>query len=247
LTTSSITVKCSSVMGLPLRRNLILCEYTFQQCSGTLTILLLFNRSVSLSPTNAQGSILILPDGATREDLRSTRRFHSYIRKWAPYWYQDLDISNGSLFLVTGCDKTSDWAVATFPDYPRDGRSELHYTWRPGNESGWDTRENVVSDRYIIARAKVFGQDEGARNQCVFLRSMRISLGEALWSSAVPSNGRLAGSHAMVTYKVPALTHFAGVAVRKIQELLSSASVDVSERLRACHKVGTSSTRQISH
>ena len=195
---------------------------------------------MSLPPTKTQGSILILPNGATREDLRSTERFHAYIRKWAPYWYQDLDISNGALFLVTGCDMASDWAVATFPDDPRDGRSELHYTWQPNNESRWDALENASTDCFIVAHEAMYRQNDGVRNQCIFLRSMRISLGEALWSSAVPYNGRLVGSHATVICKVPALTNFASTAVRKIQELVSPPSVDVQEELRRYRKVSTS-------
>jgi hypothetical protein len=162
-----------------------------------------------------------------REDLVSTRRFHDYVRKWAPYWYQDQNISNGSLFLVTGCDKTSDWALATFPEEPARRESELCYRWQPNNESGWVTSINATTNSPR--------SPSETRNQCVFVRSMRISLGGALWYSAVPDNSWLEGTHSIVLYKSPTLNYLTNVTWNRLR--LAVSPVNVREKLRACHKV----------
>lgn len=182
-----------------------------------------------------EGSILVLPDGASREDLISTQRFHGYLRQWAPYWYQDRDISNGALFVVTGCDKASDWAIATFPADSHTQPVELIYQWRPNAKSDWDICSNASTRTYFPAFAGLADQNRGERNQCIFIRSMRISLGEALWSSAVPHNGTLSGSHTTLPYKNPTMSYLAKEIVSTLQQFISP--IDLEEKLQACHKV----------
>lgn len=65
-----------------------------------------------------RGAVLVLKQWATREDLSNTRRFRDYIRQHVDSWYEfaerhDFTFPNRrSIFMVRGCDKTSEWALA---------------------------------------------------------------------------------------------------------------------------------------
>lgn len=110
----------------------------------------------SLDPTR-EGGILVLPHGASREDLIHTERIHEYAKRNAPYWYQDVNgyggivHTNGSLFLVTGCDKTTgnDWTLASFPYYPgAKGHFDLQYNWQPDYISPWIDHDTARTSYY---------------------------------------------------------------------------------------------------
>ena len=66
------------------------------------------------------GAILMLPEGGIRKDYQSIRRFQEYARRNAASWYQFAGLTlgrpaeNGSLCLVTGCDKSPAWGVASY-------------------------------------------------------------------------------------------------------------------------------------
>ncbi|KAF8972485.1 hypothetical protein BDZ97DRAFT_2070445 [Flammula alnicola] len=72
-----------------------------------------------------EGAILILPTGATREELIDPSRIYPYVKEHAASWYQWLNgdsgeiaetpISNGTLWVITGVDRVDSWAMATFP------------------------------------------------------------------------------------------------------------------------------------
>ncbi|KAF8902779.1 hypothetical protein CPB84DRAFT_1644851, partial [Gymnopilus junonius] len=75
---------------------------------------------VSMQSTAREGALLFFPEGGSREDLISTSRLTDYVKKHALNWYQYMcqhgrmsasTIPNGSLFLVTGCDKAKSWST----------------------------------------------------------------------------------------------------------------------------------------
>ncbi|KAJ6620052.1 hypothetical protein B0H10DRAFT_1792414 [Mycena sp. CBHHK59/15] len=80
-----------------------------------------------LAPVTVGGSIvfkihskecamLVLPGGATRERLLPVEKFRAHVVKHAQQWYifaRDRLPSESSLFVVTGCDKTASWGIAT--------------------------------------------------------------------------------------------------------------------------------------
>ena len=69
--------------------------------------------------TTAEGALLLLPDGASKEDLRDTGTFLDQALKHGITWYEYANIirrrraENGSLYLVTGCDKATSWGIAS--------------------------------------------------------------------------------------------------------------------------------------
>ncbi|KAF8216834.1 hypothetical protein K438DRAFT_1535685, partial [Mycena galopus ATCC 62051] len=68
--------------------------------------------SVTFNFQSKEGAILVLPHGASRLDLLPLETFRAHVRKYSTPWYsfaRDFLPSTGSLFVVTGCDKTASW------------------------------------------------------------------------------------------------------------------------------------------
>ena len=74
----------------------------------------------SLSFTNEKGAALILPSEACREDTMNRKFFKDHMLKPYREWYTfaltecHRDIELCDLILVTGCDLTRQWAMATY-------------------------------------------------------------------------------------------------------------------------------------
>lgn len=68
-----------------------------------------------LTCSATDGAVLILPDGACCEDLRDKKVFYDQAMEHGISWYEYANIThrcmaeNGSLYLVTGTDKTTSW------------------------------------------------------------------------------------------------------------------------------------------
>ncbi|EEB90508.1 hypothetical protein MPER_11276 [Moniliophthora perniciosa FA553] len=66
------------------------------------------------------GAVLMLPEGASRTDCAELAAFREYAERNAQHWYQYVsgarrrDVENGSIYLVTGFDKTNAWETALF-------------------------------------------------------------------------------------------------------------------------------------
>ena len=64
-------------------------------------------------------AFLFLPDGATGEDYRKCETIRSYSMANAMSWYHFVhtvlkyEVTNDSLYVVTGCDKSSSWRITT--------------------------------------------------------------------------------------------------------------------------------------
>ncbi|KAJ7141083.1 hypothetical protein C8R44DRAFT_560981, partial [Mycena epipterygia] len=68
--------------------------------------------SVTFNIRSKECAILVLPDGASRERLLPVQKFRAHVCRHAQQWYtftQDRLPPNGSLFVVTGCDKAASW------------------------------------------------------------------------------------------------------------------------------------------
>ncbi|KAK0489408.1 hypothetical protein IW261DRAFT_413233 [Armillaria novae-zelandiae] len=139
------------------------------------------------SCSREKGAILVLPDGGARYDALNLSQFRSYAARNAHAWYQFANIvcgreaANGSLYLVTGCDKTCSWGAASFFN-PADTRSfslkflvggvaegniKLGYSWKSAPSA--DVRAYPDD-------ALTYFVDSLRPNQCVFLRGFGISI-----------------------------------------------------------------------
>ncbi|KAK0453008.1 uncharacterized protein EV420DRAFT_635871 [Desarmillaria tabescens] len=138
---------------------------------------------LTFSCSSTQGAALVLPDGAVRYDVNQSAqaKLHKYAKKYAQYWYQYLngeqgrEMRNGSLYLVTGCDKSHSWEAVCF--HP-------------------PTHSSVSSPFSIVGAAEVGGtishewmfqtgpsrrnhrKDTMDPNQAIFLRGYSISVPE---------------------------------------------------------------------
>jgi hypothetical protein len=164
--------------------------------------------------STSDGAILHLPCGASRLTC-SADSFRSQAIKHAHSWYkfanvqQRRRISDGSLYLITGTDKTNAWMVGAFSGAPPGNQVSLglrlagaveettfyDYSWvsapapehrtgprsRRVNPSQTDLADTFRDDQIFLEDAP------DGQNQCVFLRGYRImlnrtesALGEAL-------------------------------------------------------------------
>jgi hypothetical protein len=75
-----------------------------------------------------------LPDGGCREDLRDKGCFLKQATKHGLSWYEYANVTrqrlakNGSLYLVTGCDKTDSWAIASCSNSSTEDEVSLKFT-----------------------------------------------------------------------------------------------------------------------
>ncbi|KAK0500195.1 hypothetical protein EDD18DRAFT_818728 [Armillaria luteobubalina] len=141
------------------------------------------------STSKAEAAILMLPDGGIRYDTRHRSLFKQYAAENALSWYiyvNSLDhlareAPNGSLYLVTGCDKARSWmtAAASRPSQSHtisvkfaigpimEGRIALHTSW---------------STPYIDADTRIYPDYPNPMpqrdNQCVFMRGFTITVRE---------------------------------------------------------------------
>ncbi|KAF8196276.1 hypothetical protein K438DRAFT_1934039 [Mycena galopus ATCC 62051] len=137
---------------------------------------------ISAASTSKEAAILLLPEGGSRVDLRSLKKFRDYAVKHAQHWYdfvnRDLEriVGNGDLYLVTGTDKSSSWGVAALENRCEDGRVSLKLkaaqTATAGASCTWEW-ETATS----FARSGPRRPPEEAswgRNQTIFLRGYKV-------------------------------------------------------------------------
>jgi hypothetical protein len=155
--------------------------------------------------SSSDGAILAMPQGAYHEDLKNIRRFREYTLIHAESWYQyangpcGREIGNGELHLVTGCDKTTSWGIATYShlqsELPEDSVSLLRFNPVGSEHQGrYYSHTTYEWDYEGVAEAK-FGPEEDElmdlgvegpgsvppRNQCTFIRSLTPAFGKDDW------------------------------------------------------------------
>ena len=136
-----------------------------------------------------------MPNGAYHEDLLSLEKFLSVKSKDVVEWYRFTigtrrrHIKNGQLRLVTGCDKTSSWGIATYSDLRGPATLSLaadstqppvEYTWNYEGRVTANLKAGPKSEESLDSA----GREEyppDSRNQCTFLRSFTFTLAEDVW------------------------------------------------------------------
>lgn len=138
-----------------------------------------------------EGAILTLPDGVTREDLQGIARFREYAVRNAGNWYKyakgprGRNVENGAIYLVTGCDKSKSWGVASFSGVPASfNLNFVPATAEGGNANITSTWEHTsfASTNSGPTPVEYFDGDR-PRNQCTFIRGFKISLSQGLWAT----------------------------------------------------------------
>jgi hypothetical protein len=135
---------------------------------------------------------LALPDGAYLKKLENLELVREYVVTHAKKWYKYINgprgrgrgIANGSLYLVTGFEKTSSWGMASFHSVRKGFQLALKQTGAP--DSSLKYRWSGVPRN--PAQTKCYDpSDTIDMNQTTFIHGLSISLGTGIW-------GRLFGN-----------------------------------------------------
>ncbi|ESK92092.1 hypothetical protein Moror_10264 [Moniliophthora roreri MCA 2997] len=156
-----------------------------------------FGAGIEVSFAKDSGAVLMPSNGASRVDCSHRAAFRAYARKHAFDWYQFVngelgrEAENGSLYLVTGFDKSDAWETALFnSSYSSQSCSLIFNTGGIADGkmklSQSSLHQSSVSSRCSASNAKM--------NQALFIRGFRVSLrqGPYAWLGRGP---KIASTH----------------------------------------------------
>ncbi|KAF8133077.1 hypothetical protein K438DRAFT_1641830 [Mycena galopus ATCC 62051] len=87
------------------------------------------------------GAVLALPHGARAEKLRNLENVRQYATRHAESWYKYANktrgrgLVNGSLYLVTGCEKARSWGMASFHNVSLPGENGFSLSFKPTTDA----------------------------------------------------------------------------------------------------------------
>ena len=147
-----------------------------------------------------------MPEGAYHEDLRNRKAFKDYATRNAASWYQFVngplgcELGNGELHLVTGCDKTTSWGIASYNNNMQSDRTQdgpvLTFLTVTGDHR-YPLRTTYSWEHDGMAEAKTWpepdfdsGEDASRSswttrlcNQTTFIRSFTIAVSDTIWKN----------------------------------------------------------------
>ena len=155
----------------------------------------------------SEGAILTMPRGARSEDLGNLATFREYAAANVANWYKYVngprgrEAKNGDVRLVVGFDKTTSWGIATFANQthqsscrlkfgPSEGDSASTYTWSE-NSGIADVRAGPDSDEIDELRIDSDPPDIQFENQCLFVRTLNITLADDIWADIHSSSNSI--------------------------------------------------------
>jgi hypothetical protein len=127
-----------------------------------------------------QGAVLALPHGSHLQKLQNLDSVRAYAATHAESWFKYVNGPrgrglDGSLYLVTGSEKTSSWGMASFHSVPE--TFQLTFML-PGGASGYRWRGNPAQRKYHDPSPT----HEPYWNQTTFIHGLSISLGTGVWA-----------------------------------------------------------------
>ncbi|KAJ7739927.1 hypothetical protein B0H16DRAFT_62338 [Mycena metata] len=139
---------------------------------------------IEVSTNSKQTGLLLLPDGASRWDLRQQKVFRDYALKHAQNWYSFVNgdlgrmVGNGDLYLVTGVTKSTSWSVAAVENHSGEGKVSLRLKAAQVGNAGasraweWESASSSVDS----GPRRNAGEELWRDNQTVFLRGFKVAL-----------------------------------------------------------------------
>jgi hypothetical protein len=146
-----------------------------------------------------------MPEGAHSEDLSNFSRLRQYITTHAEEWYKFVngprgrEAQNGDLHVVVGCDKTTSWGMATFANsrLSQETNFRLKFSVLGEQQSQRNAGNKYMWEHSGVAEVRVGpgrGENEELgetdsnrlRNQCLFLRTLNVTLSEKAWEETFP-------------------------------------------------------------
>ncbi|KAF7374605.1 hypothetical protein MSAN_00345100 [Mycena sanguinolenta] len=110
-----------------------------------------------------------------------------YATKHAERWYKHVNeargrgLVNGSLYLVTGCEKAKSWGMASFCGVSLPGQNEFQLSFRPTDSETGRYRWKAPNCRH--KHADLSPVDGTLLNQTTFIHAFAISLSDTIWGS----------------------------------------------------------------
>jgi len=155
-----------------------------------------FSLDYQFTPPSEKGAILILPEGATSENLLNLRGVTEEAQANAESWYRyaylergRTAINNDSLFLITGFRKASSWAIAAFSDADRSAGLQGRFT--AGNIINGDVAGAYswqVSKSIHCRVGPKAGYDVNKLNQTIAICGFKIALRKSFFDSMFSRN-----------------------------------------------------------
>ncbi|KAG7089220.1 hypothetical protein E1B28_010921 [Marasmius oreades] len=130
-----------------------------------------------------RGAVIVPPNGVNSLDCESRKLFRDYAMKHSASWYEfiygplGMEVENGSIYFITGFDKTDCWENATFSSSVQERSCELIVT--TGGLGGGGIRLSDSSLHASFSRRRS-PPDNRYQNQALFIRGFRISVSHKL-------------------------------------------------------------------
>ncbi|KAJ7898670.1 hypothetical protein B0H14DRAFT_3564451 [Mycena olivaceomarginata] len=147
---------------------------------------------VEVSTSSKATAILLLPDGASRTNLRRLQIFRDYALKHAQRWYTFVNgdlgrmLDSGELYLVTGVDKSSSWSVAALENNAEGCKVSLKLkpAYAASVDSGGGTGAGAscaweweCTSSFVNSGPRRGVEEEAwTDNQTVFLRGFKVAV-----------------------------------------------------------------------
>jgi len=140
----------------------------------------------SFSSASSEAAVLTLPEGAASQDLRNLAKFRRHALKHTASWYEFVngtlgrEAPNGSLYLVTGCDKSTTWGIASVSCASETNALSLKFTVAQIAEASatytysWET----YCPATVRTGPEPCENTDQPQNQCVFLRGFKLAVRE---------------------------------------------------------------------
>ncbi|KAF9526475.1 hypothetical protein CPB83DRAFT_896137 [Crepidotus variabilis] len=152
-----------------------------------------WNSGLIFRSSAPEGAILTMPLGARKLELSSTTAFRKYITQHAENWYKFVNgprgrnLANGELRLIYGCDKSTAWGMATFSNACNPKLKFRKSQNMSGAASAYSWEHSSMAESVKVG--PYLHDNEGLldfgptplRNQCLFLRTMTVTLAEDVW------------------------------------------------------------------
>ncbi|KAJ7774430.1 hypothetical protein B0H14DRAFT_3588388 [Mycena olivaceomarginata] len=117
------------------------------------------------------GAVLALPHGAHLQKLEIWQSWYKYVRET-----RGRKLQNGSLLLITGCEKARSWGIASFHHLSLQHKFQLFFKPTTNAESGYKYRWEGYHKQADSPPA-----EETPLNQTTFIHGFTISLAENIW------------------------------------------------------------------
>ncbi|KAJ6477782.1 hypothetical protein C8R45DRAFT_364985 [Mycena sanguinolenta] len=140
---------------------------------------------VEIFTASKEAAILVLPEGATRVDLRHLDKFRECALMNANRWYEFINgelgrmVDNGELYLVTGTDAAASWSIAAVEnEFENDDGIPLDPV--PTEVGAAGNLESMMARSFVHSGPRRHAGEPWTENQTVFLRGFKVAVRSSL-------------------------------------------------------------------